>query len=156
METKPNLHIHKAGHIEHPEKSDSTIKPVSNKNKCDTCVAKCCQYVATQLDSPDNKEDLDDVRWYLVHNIWVFFEENEDGEREWYLQINNPCMYLGKDHKCTVYDIRPTICRKYSHEECEHENTDEDDSVMFKTMEEFDEYLRTHTFEEVIGKPANK
>lgn len=26
---------------------------------------------------------------------------------------NRPCLFLGKDGKCSVYDIRPAICRAY-------------------------------------------
>ncbi len=126
---------------------------VLSQSKCVTCTAKCCQYVASQIDTPSTKEDLDDIRWYLAHDIWVFYEESDEDGREWYIQVNSPCKYLDSSFKCTIYESRPSICRSYSEDECEHEG-EEDTSVMFRSMEEFDEFLRVTPFDEIIEKPA--
>ncbi len=76
---------------------------------CHQCTALCCRYFALQLDTPEDAEDFDSIRWYLMHGtawIWV-----DDGD--WYLQVDEACRFLGAENECTIYDKRPQICRDY-------------------------------------------
>ena len=35
---------------------------------CDYCTAKCCKYFALPIETPEDEEDFDFLRWYLVHD----------------------------------------------------------------------------------------
>lgn len=83
---------------------------------CGDCKALCCRYLCFEIDEPDDFEEFEDLRWYLCHEgISVHIDEDED----WYIQIDNPCRYLDDDNRCTIYEDRPIICRKYGGDECE-------------------------------------
>jgi Fe-S-cluster containining protein len=84
---------------------------------CKKCGSFCCTYYALPLETPETKEDYDDLRWFLMHEgnyICV-----EDGA--WYLNIGSKCKNLLPEGKCAAYDKRPKICRKHGHkgEACE-------------------------------------
>ena len=83
---------------------------------CEHCTAACCRYIAIPIDTPKNKRDYDDIRWYLMHEgITVFVEEDE-----WYCQFQTTCRNLGLDNRCTVYDTRPEICAEYKAQDCDY------------------------------------
>ena len=104
---------------------------------CRKCDAKCCRYFALQIDTPRTKEDFEDVRWYLAHKKVTVFIEN----RKWYLDVGNECRYLTKDHRCSVYDKRPLVCREHDVSECERLPGDFDHDFTFRNMKEFDKYM---------------
>ena len=113
---------------------------------CERCEALCCRYFALQLDTPEDADDFDSIRWYLLHRhawIWV-----EDGD--WYLQVDEPCRHLDAANHCTVYDRRPKICREDGLAEnrehpgdplCDVVARDARHDHEFRTMEELDAYV---------------
>jgi len=103
---------------------------------CSKCNAICCQYVAIEIDKPTTKGDFEDIRWYISHrDLWIFVDNDE-----WYLCIERPCKYLSKTNKCTVYETRPSICRKYSMTNCEKHGTGKPYDMKFSTPEEIQTY----------------
>lgn len=83
--------------------------PVQEGPPCHKCSAMCCKYYALELDEPEDRDDFEALKWYLIHDkswIWV------DGD-EWYLQVDSPCRHLGPNNECTIYEKRPQICRDY-------------------------------------------
>jgi len=107
----------------------------ADANLCEYCTAKCCGYFALPIDQPDDLEEFENIRWYMLHGSVSIFVE--DGS--WYLTVNNVCDQLQADHRCGIYETRPTICRKYTTDECEFE----DDAVydkFFETPEQMWEY----------------
>lgn len=77
---------------------------------CEGCGARCCRYVATQVDTPTTKREYDYLRWYLLHrNVNVFIDHSGG----WYIELESPCENLGPDHRCTGYETRPQICRRH-------------------------------------------
>ena len=38
--------------------------------------------------------------------------DDEDGP---YKARQRPCPFLGDDDRCTIYEVRPTVCREYPH-----------------------------------------
>ena len=67
---------------------------------CEHCTAACCRYIAVPIDTPKNKRDFDDMRWYVIHeNIAVFVEDGD-----WYIQIHNPCRNI---HWYRIFDNIP-------------------------------------------------
>jgi Fe-S-cluster containining protein len=109
-------------------------------HSCSKCSAICCQYVAIEIDKPTTRGDFEDIRWYIAHqDIWVFVE----GE-EWYVCIERPCKFLSKNNKCTMYENRPRICRKYNTVNCERNGSGMPYDVKFSTPEEIQKYAEAY------------
>jgi len=83
---------------------------------CDKCTGLCCRYFALPIETPETREDYDDIRWYLCHRgISVFVEDGD-----WYINIKNKCKYLSEnDYRCRIYADRPRICRQYKTSDCD-------------------------------------
>ena len=112
---------------------------------CDECKNRtCCSMVVIEIDTPVNKDDYDDILWYLYHpGVTVFYEEDEDNPKEdqWNIRFDSKCMFLNGDGKCNKYEERPPICRGYSIAECDHEFNDM--KMHFKTAEQYKEWLKS-------------
>jgi len=103
---------------------------------CSYCTAKCCRYFALPLDTPESVEDLEFIRWFLLHDRAAVFTEEET----WYLLVHTTCKHLQSDNRCGIYTTRPQVCRDYSTVDCEYE----DDWVYdhyFETSEQVAEYI---------------
>ena len=71
--------------------------------------------------------DFDHMLWQLSHqNIQAY--KDEDG---WYLLVNNACTHLLKDGCCGIYNDRPKICREYTNDFCEFDESSEDGFDLF-------------------------
>lgn len=107
--------------------------------ECQACGAKCCQYVAIQIDEPESKSDYNDIRWYLCHkNVWVFIDHDDS----WFVQFNTPCEFLAKNNTCSIYEVRPDICMHHDPSDCEALDGAESQKFMLKTVEDLDMYLK--------------
>ncbi len=104
---------------------------------CKKCPGLCCKYIALPIETPEDKSDYDDIRWYLAHEGMSVFVEDDD----WYINISSRCRYLNRDNLCDVYEHRPKICRKYTEESCDYHSGDYGYQLHFTSMEELDEYL---------------
>lgn len=104
---------------------------------CDECNGECCKMIAIDIDTPKTREDFENIRWYLYHKGLSVYIDNEG---TWLVQIPFPCMHRKKDGKCAIYDRRPPICRTYSPKTCERNI--EEVKVMFRTVEDYDRWLR--------------
>jgi Fe-S-cluster containining protein len=102
---------------------------------CDHCTAKCCRYYALQIDTPDCRENMDYLKWYMIHGETSIFTEDGD----WYLLVHATCRHLLADHRCGIYETRPQICREYSTEDCEFDDHYVYDQY-FETPEQIDEF----------------
>ena len=89
--------------------------------------------------TPEDKEDYDDIRWFLCHkDISVFVEDGD-----WYINIKNRCKYLSKDdHRCKIYDKRPRICRGYRHSTCDVVEGEYDYEFHFTSVEQLEKYIK--------------
>jgi Fe-S-cluster containining protein len=110
---------------------------------CHLCTARCCKYLALQIDTPTTPTDHDQIRWFMLHHgvvVWM-----QDGE--WYLEVHNPCKHLQPDNRCGIYDTRPQICRDYGLPDgdeapCEFFNDDATYDLYFASAEAFDVWSR--------------
>lgn len=116
-------------------------------NICRFCRAKCCKYFGLQIDTPKTKHDFENIRWFLAHRDVAIFVD----KRKWFIELYNDCKYLTKDHRCNIYDIRPTICKEHEIDTCEHVLESFGHDKIFNSMEEFDVYL-----EERFGRKKRK
>lgn len=110
---------------------------------CHLCNASCCRYFALQLDTPEDKEDYDHIRWYLMHEgiaVWV-----DDGD--WYLEVRTPCRHLQGDNTCGIYETRPQICRDYGlpgDDPCEYFTQDLEYDLFFDNDQAFDDWYKQY------------
>ncbi len=119
---------------------ESPVKPKRKDLKpgevlCDYCPAKCCHYFALPMDTPDEAQDYDYLRWFLLHEHATVFTEGED----WYLLVHTTCKHLQDDYRCGIYETRPQICREYSTDNCEYDEDATYDQY-FETAEQIHEY----------------
>ena len=125
---------------------------MTKKNKCDLCTGQCCRYFALPIENPEDRDDYDDIRWYLCHeNVTVFVEDGE-----WYVNIKNKCTHLSEeDYKCQIYEDRPNICRTYDDDECDYVEGDYDYELHFTDDKQMQEYIKVK-FDNNIKKNKKK
>lgn len=110
---------------------------MEEKNPCDGCDL-CCRHIAVEIDAPESKKEFDQIRWFLLHkDVWVFI----DNDDSWNLQVNNKCEKLTGEGMCSYYEKRPGICKDYSAGSCERNGEGESFKVLFKSLEEFEEWV---------------
>lgn len=103
---------------------------------CSYCTAKCCKYFALPIDTPKSRQDFDYIRWYLLHEAATVFTEDDT----WYLLVHTTCKHLLPDNLCGIYHTRPQICREYSTNNCEYDDSWVYDRY-FETPEQIAEYV---------------
>ncbi len=112
---------------------------MTKKIQCDKCTGLCCRYFALPIETPEDKEDYDDIRWYLCHKGTTVFVE----EGDWYVNIKNKCRHLSKkDHRCRIYDKRPKIFRGYRHSDCDYVEGEYDYELHFTSARQMEEYIK--------------
>jgi len=109
------------------------------KSLCQKCRGLCCRYFALPIETPEDKQDYDDIRWYLCHkDITVFVEDGD-----WYLNIKNKCRHLSeKDYSCGIYNKRPKICHGYSTKDCDYTQGEYDFDLHFTSDKQMEEYIK--------------
>lgn len=112
---------------------------------CEYCTAKCCRYFALPIKIPDTFEDLEYIRWYLLHDRASVFKEDDD----WYLLVHTTCKHLGENNMCGIYETRPEICRAYTTDNCEY-----DDNWTYEFYLETPEQV--HEYTEAAIQPKGK
>jgi len=112
---------------------------MAKKKLCDKCNGLCCRYFALPIDTPEDKGDYDDIRWFLCHKaITVFVEEGD-----WYINIKNQCRHLSTNgHRCKIYNKRPRICRGYTTRNCDRTEGEYDYEMHFTNDKQMQEYIR--------------
>jgi Fe-S-cluster containining protein len=120
---------------------------------CEDCAGMCCRYFAMQIDTPEDKSDFEDIRWYLAHeNVSVFVEDGS-----WFANIKNKCRHLSEDnHKCMNYDNRPPICRKYNTENCDFTSHEYQYELHFTDDRQMAEYIKVKFDNNKIDRPKKK
>jgi len=126
---------------------------MAKKNQCGMCTGLCCRYFALPIDTPEDKGDYDDIRWFLCHkDITVFVEDGD-----WYINIKNKCKHLSeKDHRCRIYNKRPRICQEYSHKDCDHIEGEYDFDLHFTSARQMEEYIEIKFDNNVTEKQKTK
>ena len=105
---------------------------------CQVCGSRCCQYFCFEIDEPDDYDEFEDVRWYICHQgVSVHIDDGS-----WFISILNPCNMLDSEGRCSIYDDRPLICRKYDLDNCDQTSGDYGYEEDFKTGDELMAYAR--------------
>ena len=123
------------------------------KSLCSKCTGLCCSYFALPIETPEDWDDYDDIRWYLCHGDITVFVEDDD----WYLNVKNTCKHLSqKDYACEIYAKRPKICRGYETEDCDFTSREYDYELHFKDDHQMEEYMKIKFGEKVLDKLERK
>lgn len=112
------------------QKLDLALKPIGRVTSCKAGCGHCCSLLVptTKLEGDiieeyiknhyseeelqDFKEKINknkDLLNSLVHVNDRFLENNYKA----YAEAKLPCAFLDKDQRCTIYEARPFICRRY-------------------------------------------
>ncbi len=126
---------------------------MAKKNQCVKCNGLCCRYFALPIETPKEKGDFDDIRWFLSHkDISVFVDDGD-----WYVNIKNSCRHLAeKDNRCRIYETRPKICRKYRHSDCDFSEGEYDYELHFTDDRQMAEYMKIKFDNNVTEKQTKK
>lgn len=89
------------------------------KVNCLTC-ANCCKNYSPRFKTPDIKRISKVLGMKESGFIDTYLEIDSEGD---YVLKSKPCPFLGEDNACSIYDDRPSDCRRFPY-------TDED--VFFK------------------------
>jgi len=109
------------------------------KSLCNKCTGLCCRYFALSIETPEDRGDYDDIRWYLCHHDVSVFVEDGD----WYINVKNKCNHLSeKDHRCQIYEKRPRLCGKYSTDDCDSTSDEYDYELHFTDDKQMEEYIK--------------
>lgn len=81
-----------------------SIKDELQLNCGGKCTGACCKVAFLPL------EDLDRARWVALHGIRVF-RIRETGQYR--ALIEKKCSALTGKNKCSIYENRPDLCRRY-------------------------------------------
>lgn len=105
--------------------SGERLLPVIQKasdHPCFDC-AKCCTYVAVEIDTPTTSKEYDQIVWYLYHQGVEVFVDWDDA---WHVLFRTRCEQLTSAGLCGVYAGRPAICKDFDWRECEQRFTPAD------------------------------
>ncbi len=84
---------------------------VFGKLDCLEC-ANCCSTIPPIVNKPDRKR----IAKYLGLSVKAFEQDyislDEDGDS---VMKTVPCVFLGKDNTCSIYEVRPKACRQFPH-----------------------------------------
>jgi len=121
-------------------------------DKCEDCPALCCKYIALEIDEPEDKEDFDNLRWYLIHrDVSVYVVDGD-----WHLCVDVPCRYLD-GNRCTIHEEKPLLCRRHDPDECEFNNPDFELDLEFRSWEELKKYMKKNGYGRyLVGKSKTK
>jgi Fe-S-cluster containining protein len=79
---------------------------------CTHC-ANCCRTMDIVFTVEDIGRIADHLNMTVEEFVAVYLERDPDDGR--YKARCKPCPFLGDDNRCTIYDVRPTVCREYPH-----------------------------------------
>ncbi|MBW2990949.1 YkgJ family cysteine cluster protein [Candidatus Woesearchaeota archaeon] len=104
---------------------------------CDKCDGNCCQLLVVEIETPETRDDFEDIKWYLFHKGVTVYIDKDD---LWNVQFDSKCKHLTKDGRCKIYKKRPPVCREYHVKDCDMNNADIKE--FFGTVKEYEAWLR--------------
>lgn len=90
---------------------------------CTRC-ANCCKTLNVRFDDADIERIAGHLNMSTDEFIATYLEV--DQERNVYTTRQTPCPFLGQDDRCTIYEVRPTVCQEYPYTNKE--------GLVFRTM----------------------
>lgn len=98
-----------------PKKLDELIhtthQAVFKNTDCLTC-ANCCKTTSPIFRDVDIQRISKHLRISEQKLISSYLHLDNEGD---YVLNSSPCVFLGDDNYCSIYDVRPLACREYPH-----------------------------------------
>ena len=81
---------------------------------CIDCLecANCCKTTGPLFTQKDIDRVSKHLRLKAQQFITQYLRVDEDGD---HVLQSVPCVFLGSDNYCSIYDVRPKACREYPH-----------------------------------------
>ena len=118
-----------------------------------SCGARCCRYVTILIENPaKNKVNRDEARWFLLHDNIHLLKEGA----EWYVQVDTACREIAGGHLCGIYEDRPTVCREYEADGCDHFGEPNEKQLLISTPEQWEEFLAERKRKKKSKKKSKK
>jgi len=98
-----------------PKVLDKLVHPLHDEVfECTDCLecANCCTTTGPLFTDKDIARIAKHLR--IKPSEFVAKYLRIDEERDYVLQ-SVPCVFLGKDNYCTIYDVRPKACKEFPH-----------------------------------------
>ena len=116
----------------------TTLLSILIMAECKRC-GDCCRYVTVIIDTPEEKIDWEEVKWWVCHkNVIVYYDKEDD---EWAVEFRTPCKYQDENNNCTIYEKRPQICSDHDSDECETNADGDCYDILFEEPADVDRYL---------------
>lgn len=74
--------------------------------------ANCCSTTPALITERDAKRIAKHLQISVSNFYSTYIIKDEDGDQVF---KKTPCVFLGTDHFCSIYDVRPAACREYPH-----------------------------------------
>lgn len=91
------------------QKLDELHEEAFKKFDCLDC-GNCCRNYSPRFKTPDIKRISRHLKMRESVFIDTYLRLDEDGD---YVTKSSPCPFLGEGNKCTIYENRPSDCRRF-------------------------------------------
>ena len=81
---------------------------------CTRC-ANCCKTMDIKFSETDIERIAGHLEMETTELIETYLEADDEDVDGSYKARQKPCPFLGDDDRCTIYDVRPMVCREYPH-----------------------------------------
>lgn len=82
---------------------------VYQRHDCLSCAA-CCKNYSPRFKAPDLKRICKHFGMKETELMDLYLHRDEDGD---YVMKTTPCAFLGPDNRCSIYEVRPSDCRRF-------------------------------------------
>lgn len=91
--------------------AEATDKEVWKEVACLDC-ANCCKKMTPTYTKKDINRIAShfNMSYQQFFDKWLKYDTNKD-----IINKTSPCQFLGKDRKCSIYEIRPQDCAEFPH-----------------------------------------
>ena len=109
-------------------------------SKCTRCTKSiCCNSVNQKIPTPRSKENFDHLLWQVSNKTINVFKDTGG----WFLHILTNRSHLRPGGVCSIYYNRPWVCREYTSDFCEFDESIKDASQLwFSSYKKLEKYCR--------------
>lgn len=88
---------------------DAAADEAYTKTNCLHCAA-CCKNYSPRFKGPDTRRISKYLGLKETELIDRYLHRDEDGD---FVLNEKPCVFLGKDNYCSIYEVRPSDCHRF-------------------------------------------
>ncbi len=88
---------------------DAAAERAYQNNNCLQCAA-CCKNYSPRFKAPDIKRISKYLGLKETELLDRYLHRDDDGD---YVLNQKPCVFLGSDNYCSIYEVRPSDCHRF-------------------------------------------